>query len=183
VFLANSRFPQAFNDARAVAAQLAFGITSPGTQQETNEVKHASEDSSSDGVAGAHNSNSNAFSMINHATEHPYFFRGCPICLFNASPKGTELDLTPLLTIPQLQAAEIIGMPNSTLSRKWKEKAGQRNWPYRGVKKVDRHIKNILFSLKFSDDEALTLRAKDVERLASLIVNRCAQLQPVIIKK
>lgn len=42
-----------------------------------------------------------------------------------------DVDLTPYLTMPQSQAAEKLGLPVSTLSKKWKEVVGVRKWPYR----------------------------------------------------
>jgi len=48
------------------------------------------------------------------------------------------VDITDFLCLPQTQAAKMIGVPTSTLSKRWKEAAQGKKWPYRTLRKLDK---------------------------------------------
>jgi len=54
--------------------------------------------------------------------------------------KSSYINLAPLTERTQQEAADILNMPCSTLSKKWKEATRSRNWPYRTVKRLDKEI-------------------------------------------
>jgi hypothetical protein len=58
--------------------------------------------------------------------------------------RGTFVDLTEFLALPQNDAAKMIGVPTSTLSKRWKEVIDNRKWPYRTVGKIDKEIQQLL---------------------------------------
>lgn len=57
------------------------------------------------------------------------------------SPKAT-VNITPYLHLPQSEAARILGIPASTLSKRWKE-ATTRKWPHRKLKKLEKKIDQV----------------------------------------
>lgn len=48
--------------------------------------------------------------------------------------KRQVVDITEYLCLPQSDAAVKLGLPVSTLSKRWKEAARNRKWPYRKVR-------------------------------------------------
>src|SRR5690348_3052620 len=54
--------------------------------------------------------------------------------------KGTYVDVTEYLAMPQTEAARRLGIPTSTLSKRWKEASVNRKWPHRVVSKVSTNI-------------------------------------------
>jgi len=75
-------------------------------------------------------------------------------------PPGQEgkmfVDVTPFLVLSQSDAAKMIGIPSSTLSKRWKEATLNRKWPFRTVQKLDREILTLLRNL-----ESYKFQAKD----------------------
>lgn len=64
-------------------------------------------------------------------------------------PAGTSgkrhfVDITEYLCLPQSDAATKLGLPVSTLSKRWKEAARNRKWPFRKVAKIDKEISAVL---------------------------------------
>lgn len=51
------------------------------------------------------------------------------------------------LTLPQSEAAHKLGIPTSTLSKRWKEAVRARKWPYRTVAKLDKEIMTLLHNI------------------------------------
>jgi hypothetical protein len=60
----------------------------------------------------------------------------------------THIDITSYLHLPQTEAAKKLGMPTSTLSKRWKEAVvNNRKWPYRAVTKLDKEIMTLLHNI------------------------------------
>lgn len=87
------------------------------------------------------------------------------------------IDLTTYLNMPQSEAARRLGIPTSSLSKKWKEAAFDRKWPYRTVCKIDKEITALLHNTTGP-------LPPDVEQtLGMLVRKRQEELRPVIIRK
>jgi hypothetical protein len=98
------------------------------------------------------------------------------------SPDKKLVDITHLLSTPQSQAAATLGIPVSTLSKRWKEAGKSRMWPYRNVIKIDAQITALLVSISEADVEAGVMPADVEERITALLKERAANLQPVSIR-
>jgi len=95
-------------------------------------------------------------------------------------PNGQHfVDITEYLNMPQKQAAKKLGIPTSTLSKRWKEACRARKWPYRNVSKLDREITTLLHNLP----QGQTSWPADVEEtLGFLLRKRQEELRPVVIR-
>jgi len=95
-------------------------------------------------------------------------------------PNGQHfVDITEYLNMPQKQAAKKLGIPTSTLSKRWKEACRHRKWPYRNVSKLDREITTLLHNLP----QGQTSWPADVEEtLGFLLRKRQEELRPVVIR-
>jgi len=82
-------------------------------------------------------------------------------------------DITHLLTLPQKEAAKILGISESMLCKRFKEQT-QRKWPYRYLRKVERQI-----SLK---QKSKKLSMEDVKKLEHLSREREKCLSSVQIR-
>jgi len=82
-------------------------------------------------------------------------------------------DITHLLTLPQKEAARILGISESMLCKRFKEQT-QRKWPYRYLRKVERQM-----ALK---RKSKRLTAEDIERLEHLESERNKCLSAVQIR-
>jgi len=64
------------------------------------------------------------------------------------SQKNDYIDVTPYITLSQEDAAKKLGIPSSTLSKRWREATMNRKWPFRSLCKFDREIKTLLHNIK-----------------------------------
>jgi len=64
------------------------------------------------------------------------------------SQKDDYIDVTPYITLSQEDAAKKLGIPSSTLSKRWREATMNRKWPFRSLCKFDREIKTLLHNIK-----------------------------------
>jgi len=87
------------------------------------------------------------------------------------------LDLTEYLNLPQGEAAKRLGVPTSTLSKRWKEAVVNRKWPYRTVQKIDKEITTLLHNI------SPPLSTEIEETLGVLLKRRQEELRPVLIRK
>ncbi|KAL6078686.1 RWP-RK domain-containing protein [Balamuthia mandrillaris] len=95
------------------------------------------------------------------------------------APDGkTYVDITPYMTMPQAQAAKTLGIPSSTLSKRWREAARARKWPWRIVAKLDKEITTLLYNVP----PGSKVPPEVEERLAYLMRQREKKLEPVIIR-
>jgi len=88
-------------------------------------------------------------------------------------------DVTPFLGMPQNQAAAQLGIPSSTLSKRWKEATMNRKWPYRTVAKLDKEICTLMKNAK-SPMEGGCHQSQN--QLASLMARREEELRKVMIR-
>merc|ERR1712130_147712 len=98
------------------------------------------------------------------------------------TPSGQDqkyTDITEFLNMPQSQAAKHLGIPPSTLSKRWREAAApNRKWPYRTVCKIDKEITTLLHNIP--QDGVIP---KEIEaKLATLIARRQEELKPIVIR-
>jgi len=79
-------------------------------------------------------------------------------------------DITHLLTLPQKEAAKILGISESMLCKRFKEQT-QRKWPYRYLRKVERQIslKQKSKKLSFEDIKKLENLSKEREKCLSSV--------------
>lgn len=94
-------------------------------------------------------------------------------------------DITELLNMPQSAAAQILGIPMSTLSKRWKEAVRIRKWPYRQVAKLDKEIMTLLHNIpaRNEGDAAATPTPPEIEQaLGVLLRRRQEELKPVRIR-
>jgi hypothetical protein len=97
--------------------------------------------------------------------------------------KGTKrtLDVTPFLNTLQTEVAAQLGIPVSTLSKRWKEASKGRKWPHRHVLKIDEQIRALLSEVSDEDVEAGEMPVDVEGRITSLLHQRAVYLQPVSI--
>jgi len=88
------------------------------------------------------------------------------------------IDVTSLLVLPQNEAARILGIPTSTLSKRWKEVAVGRKWPCRTVTKLDKEISGLVRNIP-SDGE---IPPNVAERLGILMNERKKCLTPMKLR-
>lgn len=97
-------------------------------------------------------------------------------------PKGTSfLDITEYLNMPQSEAAKKLGIPPSTMSKRWKEAVRKRKWPYRVVCKIDKEIMTLLHNVP-QGPNAPCLSEELENALGNLLRKRQEELRPVIIR-
>jgi len=108
-------------------------------------------------------------SMFNHKTIHKKKTRiGDLDCNF--------IDITPLLVLPQKEAASKLGISESMLCKRFKE-CTRRKWPYRYLRKIDKMLQ--MFSPK---GEYFTSGTEDQEKIDRLRKEREECLHPVKIR-
>jgi len=86
------------------------------------------------------------------------------------------VDITPLLILPQKEAATRLGISESMLCKRFKE-CTRRKWPYRYLRKIEKMM-NVLMLNKKGD----TLSPDDVEKIEKLKAEREECLTPVKIR-
>eukprot|EP01120_Amphizonella_sp_Union-15-10_P013466 TRINITY_DN6238_c0_g1_i1.p1 TRINITY_DN6238_c0_g1~~TRINITY_DN6238_c0_g1_i1.p1 ORF type:complete len:249 (-),score=44.40 TRINITY_DN6238_c0_g1_i1:32-778(-) len=91
---------------------------------------------------------------------------------------GNYIDITPYLNLPQKQAALKLGIPTSTLSKRWKEAVCGRKWPYRSVCKLDKEILTLLQNIQ--PGEPLSPEVETA--LTRLLKKRKEELRTVVIR-
>jgi hypothetical protein len=97
--------------------------------------------------------------------------------------KATYIDITPYLNMPQKEAARRLGIPTSTLSKRWKEAVRCRKWPYRTICKLDKEIMALLQNIPQDYNTRTNQLPEEIETtLGYLLRKRQEELQPVIIR-
>jgi hypothetical protein len=91
------------------------------------------------------------------------------------------VDITEYLNLPQTEAAKRLGIPTSTLSKRWKEAVVNRKWPFRTVAKLDKEIMTLLHNIPQGPD-APPLPAEIEASLGILLRKRQEELRPVVIR-
>jgi hypothetical protein len=86
-----------------------------------------------------------------------------------------------ILNLPQSEAARKLGVPTSSLSKKWKEVAGERKWPYRTICKLDKEIATLIEANTDPNNPQKLL--PEVEHSLSILIRRRAlELRTVSIR-
>ena len=87
-------------------------------------------------------------------------------------------DITEFLNMPQIEAAKKLQIPPSTLSKRWKEAARNRKWPWRTVRKIDKEITTLLHNVPPGASIPEDIEAN----LACLLKKRQEELKPTVIR-
>jgi len=99
--------------------------------------------------------------------------------LSNKSPiKDEYLDVTPFISMSQEDAARKLGIPSSTLSKRWREATMNRKWPYRNICKIDREIKTMVANIQNGKNDPEMQMT-----LGNLIKKRKEETRTVFIKR
>jgi len=97
-------------------------------------------------------------------------------------PRGQSyVDITDYLNMPQADAAKKLGIPPSTLSKRWKEAVRKRKWPYRMICKIDKEIMTLLHNVP-QGPNAPPLPEEIETALGLLLRKRQEELRPVVIR-
>ena len=91
-------------------------------------------------------------------------------------PEGDLSDITPLLSLPQKEAAQRLGISESMLCKRFKE-CTRRKWPFRFLRKIEKTIASLE-----SQKDVEPLSAEDQDRLEELLRQRIECLAPVKIR-
>jgi len=91
------------------------------------------------------------------------------------------VDITEYLNMPQSEAAKKLGIPPSTLSKRWKEAVRKRKWPYRMICKIDKEIMTLLHNVP-QGPNAPPLPEEIENALGTLLRKRQDELRPVVIR-
>lgn len=96
----------------------------------------------------------------------------------------TYVDITDYLNMPQSEAAKKLGIPTSTLSKRWKEAVRGRKWPYRMICKLDKEIMTLLHNVpQGANGTGGPPFPEDIENtLTRLIRLRNEELKSVVIR-
>jgi len=88
------------------------------------------------------------------------------------------VDVTPFIRLSQEEAAKRIGIPSSTLSKRWREATMNRKWPYRTLCKIERELKTLVHNLPKGNIDPEIART-----LTILLRKRDEESKIVLIKK
>lgn len=91
-------------------------------------------------------------------------------------PEGDLSDITPLLSLPQKEAAQRLGISESMLCKRFKE-CTRRKWPFRFLRKIEKTIASLE-----SQKDVEPLSVEDQDRLEDLLRQRIECLAPVKIR-
>ena len=91
-------------------------------------------------------------------------------------PEGDLSDITPLLSLPQKEAAQRLGISESMLCKRFKE-CTRRKWPFRFLRKIEKTIASLE-----SQKDVEPLSSEDQDRLEELLRQRIECLAPVKIR-
>jgi predicted DNA-binding protein (UPF0251 family) len=94
------------------------------------------------------------------------------------------IDVAPYVTLPQHEAAKKLGIPSSTLSKKWKDATVNRKWPYRALAKIDKEITTLMHNIprNSTDGTPVCMDPELEEQLTSLLKKRQQEARSVIIR-
>jgi hypothetical protein len=126
------------------------------------------------------NNNNNIQSLMTESTPAGLLISSPQSAPTALATKGDQfVDITPYLNLPQKEAARRLGIPTSTLSKKWKDAVKNRKWPYRIVAKLDKEIMVLLHNIPQGEGQM----PPEIEAsLAELLRKRQEALRPVVIR-
>eukprot|EP01100_Stratorugosa_tubuloviscum_P008596 TRINITY_DN357_c1_g1_i7.p1 TRINITY_DN357_c1_g1~~TRINITY_DN357_c1_g1_i7.p1 ORF type:complete len:260 (-),score=150.62 TRINITY_DN357_c1_g1_i7:214-993(-) len=153
---------------------------SNNSNNSSNNNSSNSNSSNNNNIVVTNNANNGNLTNINNNTtvsERPVSSNS----LVATSDKECFVDITAYLNLPQTVAAKKLGMPTSTLSKRWREAVRNRKWPYRVVNKLDKEITTLLHNIP-QGPGAPPIPEDVQEALGYLLRRRQEELRPVIIR-
>jgi len=99
--------------------------------------------------------------------------------IVSKNAQGEYLDVTPFIRYSQEDAARKLGIPSSTLSKRWRESTMNRKWPFRTLCKLEREIKTLVHNLP----RGAPIDPDVANTLAVLLKKREEECRQVFIKK
>ncbi len=91
------------------------------------------------------------------------------------------VDITALLGMPQQQAAEVLGISESMLCKRYRECAN-RKWPFRKVAKLDKEIAALLQAVPQTGLDAGVLPEEVETQLTAMLKERAVDLRKISIR-
>lgn len=86
-------------------------------------------------------------------------------------------DIGPYVTLPQHEASIRLGIPSSSLSKKWKDATINRPWPYRNILKLDKQINMLMRNINTGTNP-------NAEReVQELLLQRQQEMRSVLIRR
>ncbi len=93
------------------------------------------------------------------------------------------VDVTEYLSLPQSEAGVKLGIPASTLSKRWKAGVNGRKWPHRRIEKLNKRIKALEEEKEEEEEEEEgEFSPEDQRALDALRQQRKEQLKQKTIK-
>jgi len=149
-------------------------------RQETVNTDNLLEPGSPESSPGSPPTNANESQLVDSTVAESNSNTSTAILPHNAQPlKGTYVDVTEYLSMPQTEAARRLGIPTSTLSKRWKEASVNRKWPHRVVSKIDKEIMTLLHNVPRDNTQ---LPPEIEQSLGELLRKRTDELRTVIIR-
>jgi hypothetical protein len=93
-----------------------------------------------------------------------------------------HVDITPYLSMPQADAAGRLGVPISSLSKRWKESVKGRKWPHRALQRLDSRIVQFMSEIAQDDVDKGTLSDNAEKQLTKWLQERAVLLKPTTIR-
>jgi hypothetical protein len=93
-----------------------------------------------------------------------------------------HVDITPYLSMPQADAAGRLGVPISSLSKRWKESVKGRKWPHRALQQLDSRIVQFMSEIAQDDVDKGTLSDNAEKQLTKWLQERAVLLKPTTIR-
>lgn len=93
-----------------------------------------------------------------------------------------SFDISTMVDLSQKDAAKKLGIPGSTLSKKWREATGNRKWPFRTIQKLDHRIHTLFHNHVNAGNKDGSMTKETTVLLEHLLFQRKKETSPVFVK-